>query len=93
LWAWKLRKINGPNFTWPLLMFASALPEEMMARMGKIYVGKPLETKSRKELLATIRPNQWPYLREDCGDLPEGWKPAGKSLAGLKAEVLSALGG
>ncbi len=89
LWAWKLRKINGPNFTWPLFMFASALPEETMASMGKIYLGKPLKTKSRKELLETIRPNQWQYLREDCGDLPDGWKPY-KPLSVLKAEVISA---
>ncbi len=92
LWAWKLRKINGPNFTWPLFMFASALPEELMAKMGKIYLGKPLKTKTRKELLTTIRPNQWQYLREDCGDLPDGWKPMGKSLNVLKAEMLSSFG-
>lgn len=90
LWAWKLRKINGPNFTWPLFMFASALPEDMMAKMGKIYVGKPLKTKSRRELLELIRPNQQQFLREDCGDLPAGWKPAGKPLDVLKAEILSA---
>lgn len=89
LWAWKLRKINGPSFTWPLFMFASALPEELMARMGKIYFGKPLKTKSRKELLELIKPNQQQYLREDCGDLPSGWKPAGRPLDVLKAEVLS----
>lgn len=88
LWAWKLRKINGPNFTWPLFNFAGALPESLMAKMGKIYPGKPLKTKSRKELLETIRPNQQQYLREDCGDLPAGWKPA-KPLNVLKAEVLS----
>jgi hypothetical protein len=75
LWLWKLRKLNGPNFTWPLLMFASALPERLMASMGKIYRGEPLRTKSRKELLASIRSNYWPHLREDCGDLPEGYKP------------------
>jgi radical SAM superfamily enzyme YgiQ (UPF0313 family) len=92
LWAWKLRKINGPNFTWPLFMFASALPEELMAKMGKIYLGKPLQTKSRKELLQTIRPNQWQHLREDCGDLPDGWKPMGKSLNVLKAETLASFG-
>jgi radical SAM superfamily enzyme YgiQ (UPF0313 family) len=91
LWIWKLHKLNGPNFTWPLFMFASALPEELMARMGKIYLGKPLKTKTRQELLATIRPNQWQYLREDCGDLPDGWKPTGKSLDVLKDEVLSSL--
>src|SRR5262245_8002651 len=89
LWLWKLRKLNGPNFTWPLLMFASAVPESLMIGMGKIYRGKPLKTKSRKELLATIRPSQLQYLREDCGDLPNGWKPPGKSLEMLKAEVLA----
>jgi hypothetical protein len=93
LWAWKLRKINGPNFTWPLFMFASALPESLMGKMGKIYVGKPLKTKSRKELLETIRHNQWQFLREDNGDLPDGWKPAGKPLNVLKEEVLASLGG
>ncbi|MEN3330792.1 MAG: hypothetical protein V7641_157 [Blastocatellia bacterium] len=83
LWLWKLRKLNGPNFTWPLLMFASAMPEKLMAKMGKIYRGKPLQTKSRKELLASIRPNYWQYLREDCGDLPEGYKP--RALHALKS--------
>jgi radical SAM superfamily enzyme YgiQ (UPF0313 family) len=91
LWAWKLRKLNGPNFTWPLFNFAGAMPEGLMAKMGKIYVGKPMKTKSRKELLQTIRPNQWQYLRQDNGDLPDGWKPAGKSLDVLKREVLSSL--
>lgn len=75
LWAWKLRKINGKSFTWPLFMFASALPEKIMAKLGKIYYGKPLKVKSRKELLATIRPNQQKFLRADNGDLPEGWQP------------------
>jgi hypothetical protein len=80
LWLWKLRRLNGPNFTWPLLMFASAVPEKMMVKMGKIYRGKPLKTKTRKELLSTIRPNQWQYLREDCGDLPDGWKARSELL-------------
>jgi hypothetical protein len=75
LWAWKLRKINGKSFTWPLFMFASALPEKLMAKLGKIYLGKPLKTKTRKELLATIRPNQQKFLRADNGDLPDGWQP------------------
>ena len=75
VWLWKLRKMNGPNFTWPLLLFASALPESLMAKFGKIYRGRPLRIKSRKELLATIKPQHWSYLREDNGDLPDGWKP------------------
>jgi len=73
-WIWKLRKMNGPTFTWPLLLFASALPEWLMARLGKIYRGKPMAVKSRKELLATIKPQHWKYLRPDNGDLPDGWK-------------------
>jgi hypothetical protein len=73
LWAWKLRKTNGPSFKWPLFMFSSAFPEWLMDKMGKIYVGKPIQVKTRKELLATIKPSQWQYLREDNGDLPEGW--------------------
>jgi len=75
LWLWKLRKMNGPNFTWPLLLFAGALPEWLMAKMGKTYRGRPLRIKSRKELLTTIKPQHWKHLREDNGDLPDGWEP------------------
>jgi radical SAM superfamily enzyme YgiQ (UPF0313 family) len=71
LWAWKLRKLNGPGFTWPMFMFASALPEWLMDKMGRIYVGKPLNVKTRKELLMTIKPHQWQFLRADCGDMPD----------------------
>jgi radical SAM superfamily enzyme YgiQ (UPF0313 family) len=71
LWLWKLRKANGPNFTWPLLMFSGALPERLMAWLGKIHLGRPLSVKSRKELLASIRPQLWQYLRADTGDLPD----------------------
>ncbi|HSW49696.1 MAG TPA: radical SAM protein [Bryobacteraceae bacterium] len=70
LWLYKLRRLNGPAFTWPLLLFANALPERLMERMGKIYVGKPLQVKSRKELVAAIKPQHRKYLRTDCGDLP-----------------------
>ncbi len=94
VWLWKLRKINGPNFTWPLLMFASAFPEKLMEKMGKIYVGKPVKTKNRKELLATVKPNQLKFLREDNGDLPGGWGlqvQNGKSLEAVKADVLSSI--
>lgn len=75
MWLLKLRRTNGPNFTWPLMMFSSAVPEALLARMGKIYIGKPLKTKSRKELIAGLRPNYWQYLRADNGDLPEGYTP------------------
>jgi hypothetical protein len=75
LWAWKLRPLNGPGFTWPMLMFASALPESLMAKMGKIYLGKPLKIKTRKELLATIKPSMRQYLRPDTGDMPDDFVP------------------
>lgn len=71
MWLYKLRKINGPNFTYPLLMFSGALSEKRLEKMGKIYVGKPLQTKSRKELLATLKPKMRQYLRPDTGDMPD----------------------
>jgi radical SAM superfamily enzyme YgiQ (UPF0313 family) len=90
LWAWKLRKVNGPHFTWPLMMFASALPEGLMQRMGKLYRGKPLRVKSRKELLETVRPQHWKYLRADNGDLPAGGEQAASQAA--PAAALNVLG-
>lgn len=73
-WLYKLRRVNGPNFTWPLLMFASAVPERVMERMGKVYVGKPLRIRSRKELLATVKPEHWIHFRRDSGDLPDNFE-------------------
>ena len=70
LWAARLRKTNGPNFFWPMMNFAGALPETWMSKMGKIYTGEPLNVKSRAELLETVRPNHRQFLREDAGDLP-----------------------
>jgi len=55
-------------------MFTNTLPERLMEKMGKIYRGRPLAVKSRKELLATIKPQHWKHLREDNGDLPDGWE-------------------
>ncbi len=88
VWLWKLRKLNGPNFTWPLLLFASALPEWLMARLGKIYRGQPLRIKSRKELLSTIKQPHWKHLRPDNGDLPEGWEAAPQDRAPDPLRVL-----
>ncbi len=75
MWLYKLRRLNGPNFTYPLLMFSGAISEKRLEKMGKIYMGKPIETKSRSELIATLRPKQLQYLREDCGDLPADFVP------------------
>ncbi len=73
MWLYKLRKLNGPNFTYPLLMFSGILSEKRLAKMGKIYPGKPIVTKNRQELLETIRPKQRQFVRADTGDIPEGY--------------------
>jgi len=75
MWLYKLRRLNGPNFTWPLWMFSGAVPENLLARFGKIYLGKPLRTKTRKELIAAVKPHYWQFFRADCGDLPDGYTP------------------
>jgi radical SAM superfamily enzyme YgiQ (UPF0313 family) len=87
LWAWKLRKLNGPGFTWPMFMFANAFPEALMAKMGKIHLGRPLKIKTRKELLATIKPHQHQYLRQDTGDLPD--PPAADKLPPPRRSYIS----
>jgi radical SAM superfamily enzyme YgiQ (UPF0313 family) len=89
MWLYKLRKVNGPNFTWPLFMFSGAVSEETLGRMGKIYVGKPLRSKTRKELIASVRPNYWQYFRADNGDLPDDYKPTLPEVTdrGVEAQV------
>ena len=74
-WLLKLRRTNGANFTWPLVMFSGAISEKTLARLGKLYMGKPLETKTRRELIASLKPRYWQYLRADNGDLPDGYTP------------------
>ena len=62
-----------------------------MEKMGKIYRGRPMQIKSRKELLSTIKKQHWRYLREDAGDLPDGWaqevEKAMAAGAGAAAEL------
>lgn len=91
LWAWKLRTLNGPGFTWPLMMFASALPEHVMGKMGKIHVGRPMAIKTRKELLAAVRPQQRKYLRVDAGDLPDGDVPPAPPASRDTLELVSGM--
>ncbi len=65
VWAWKLRRMNGPSFTWPLFMFSNVMPESWMVKMGKLYEGRPLQIRTRAELLDTIKPSQRRYLRDE----------------------------
>jgi len=71
MWLYKLRKLNGPNFTYPLLMFSGALSEKRLEKMGKIYIGKPLKTLSRAELIKSVNPKMWKHFRADNGDMPD----------------------
>jgi radical SAM superfamily enzyme YgiQ (UPF0313 family) len=57
LWAGRLRRVNGPNFTWPLIQFSGAMPERWLERTGRIYASRPLPRITRDELLATVRPD------------------------------------
>ena len=88
VWLLKLRRTNGPNFKWPLILFSGALPEKVLARMGKIYLGRPLKTKSRRELIASLKPHYWQYLRPDNGDLPEGYTPRSRPVTRTSEEGL-----
>jgi hypothetical protein len=81
MWVYKLRRLNGPHFTWPLLMFSGAISEKNLQRMGKIYQGKPLKIKTRKELIASLKPRDWQYLRADNGDMPIDYVPQVQSRA------------
>ena len=74
MWLYKLRRLNGPNFTWPLWMFSGAISEKNLQRMGKIYSGKPVQVKTRAELIASLKPKDWQYLRADNGDMPFGYE-------------------
>ena len=86
MWLYKLRRVNGRHFTWPLWMFSGAISEARLAKMGKIYLGRPLKTKTRRELIASLKPHYWQFLRADNGDLPEGYTPPPPK--GLGAEAL-----
>jgi radical SAM superfamily enzyme YgiQ (UPF0313 family) len=94
MWLYKLRRINGPNFKWPLFMFSGMFSEQKLNKMGKIYVGRPMKTKSRKELIASLKPHYWQYLRADNGDLPESYSTMPPSMlkAPLSLPVLSGSG-
>ncbi len=90
-WLLKLRRTNGPNFTWPLILFAGVIPEKILAKMGKIYVGQPLKTKNRKELLATLKEHYWQFLRADNGDMPGDSTPAVNIPRGAAEEGMEVL--
>jgi radical SAM superfamily enzyme YgiQ (UPF0313 family) len=57
LWAGRLRRLNGPNFTWPLVQFSGAVPGSWLTRTGRVYGGRPLPRRTREELLQTVRPD------------------------------------
>jgi len=60
--AWKLRKLNGPGFTWPMFMFANALPESSWRRWAR-STWPAAEDQDAPELLSTIKPQPRQFLR------------------------------
>ena len=64
-----------------------------MGAMGRIHVGRPLPIKTRRELLATIKPQMRKFLREDAGDLPDDWTPAPPSVPKRVITLTPAPGG
>jgi hypothetical protein len=56
VWAARLRRVNGPNFTWPLVQFSGVVPERWLERAGVLYRARPLPVRAREDLLATVRP-------------------------------------
>ena len=63
---------------------AITLLEEDHRKMKKLLTETDSTTergvKTRTELLATIKPSQWKYLRPDNGDMPEAVTLASASL-------------
>jgi radical SAM superfamily enzyme YgiQ (UPF0313 family) len=85
LWATKLRRLNGPNCTWPLLMFSGVVPERGLARLGKIHVGKLERTKSRRELIAGVRPRYRQFFPPD--DEAPGTRAGGSPGPATESDV------
>jgi radical SAM superfamily enzyme YgiQ (UPF0313 family) len=73
LWASRLRRLNGPNFTGPLLQFSGVVPERWLERAGVLYHGHPLPRRTRGDLLATVRPD-W----REAMDLARAGRPAAR---------------
>ncbi|HSF14091.1 MAG TPA: radical SAM protein [Vicinamibacteria bacterium] len=81
LWAMKLRRTNGPNFKWAMMNFSGVFPERWMQRWGKLHRPRPLKLKTRAELLRSLRPSYWKYLRADTGDVPDATATATQPLS------------
>jgi hypothetical protein len=82
LWAARLRRVNGPNFTWPLVQFSGAVPDRWLERTGRIYAGRPLSQVSRDDLLTTVR--------SDWRQAIAGAR-AGKPMAGTRVLRMTAV--
>jgi radical SAM superfamily enzyme YgiQ (UPF0313 family) len=72
LWAGRLRRVNGPHFTWPLVQFSGVVPDRWLERSGRIHRGRPVPRRTRESLLETVRPD-W---REAIASARAGRPPA-----------------
>lgn len=64
VWATRLRRVNGRNFTWPLMQFSRTVPESLLHKTGRLYEGKVLPRVSREELMAAVRPDWREKIRQ-----------------------------
>ncbi len=64
VWATRLRRVNGRNFTWPLMQFSRTVPESLLHKTGRLYEGKVLPKVTREELMAAVRPDWREKIRQ-----------------------------
>ena len=67
LWGVRLRRVNGPNFTWPLVQFSKTIPESWLHRTGRLYEGRPIARLGREALIETVRPDWRDTMRRTRG--------------------------
>jgi hypothetical protein len=46
-----------PNVTWSFPQFSGAVPQRLLERSRRIYVGRPLSRVTRDDLLTGVRPD------------------------------------
>ena len=70
-------------------MFANALPEKLLGKMGRIHLPRPITIQSRQKLLGVLGCSIGSTCAEDNADLPAGWPGLAKSAsAGGESHVL-----
>ena len=83
--------VQAPGTEWPqfylatINVFGCDLRKELAAN-GQDLSGETFKSEITKELLASLKPKDWQFLRADNGDMPVGYVPAAQPHA-MCAEV------